>query len=143
MPLNSCPHRSRKNESAEGCLPCADDSSARESGNANTLRASAEVGAALMDFQYKNNDFDFSGIGLGISAGEALPASLSERFSKRFGFEILDGIGSTEALYIFISNSPGDVRHGSTGRAVPGCELKIRARRPQPSARKCSTPQIA
>jgi acyl-coenzyme A synthetase/AMP-(fatty) acid ligase len=87
-------------------------SSARESGNANTLRASAEVDAALMDFQYKNNDFDFSGIRLGISAGEALPASLRERFSKRFGFEILDGIGSTEALYIFMSNSPGDVRHG-------------------------------
>jgi len=81
--------------------------------------------AALMDFQRKNDDFDFSGIRLGISAGEALPASLSEHFSKRFGFEILDGIGSTEALHIFISNSPGDVRHGSAGRAVPGCEVKI------------------
>lgn len=81
--------------------------------------------AALMDFQRKNKDFDLFGIRLGISAGEALPASLSERFSKRFGFEILDGIGSTEALHIFISNSPGDVRHGSAGRAVPGCEVKI------------------
>jgi benzoate-CoA ligase len=81
--------------------------------------------AALMDFRSENNDLDFSGVRLGISAGEALPASLSERFSKRFGFEILDGIGSTEALHIFISNSPGDVRHGSSGRAVPGCEVKI------------------
>jgi benzoate-CoA ligase len=89
---------------------------------------------ALMDFQSKNNDFDFSGIRLGISAGEALPASLSERFSKRFGFEILDGIGSTEALHIFVSNSPGDVRHGSTGRAVPGCDVKILDDRGQPVA---------
>ncbi len=77
---------------------------------------------------------DFSGIRLGISAGEALPASLGERFSKRFGFEILDGIGSTEALHIFISNSPGDIRHGSTGRAVPGCEVKILDDQGQPVA---------
>jgi benzoate-CoA ligase family protein len=90
--------------------------------------------AALMDFQSKNNDFDFSGIRLGISAGEALPASLNERLSKHFGFEILDGIGSTEALHIFVSNSPGDVRHGSTGRAVPGCEVKILDDRGQPVA---------
>jgi len=90
--------------------------------------------AALMDFQSENNDLDFSGVRLGISAGEALPASLSERFSERFGFEILDGIGSTEALHIFISNSPGDVRHGSTGRAVPGCEVKILDDRGQPVA---------
>jgi len=81
--------------------------------------------AALMDFHGKSSDFDLSSIRLGISAGEALPASLCERFSKRFGFEILDGIGSTEALHIFLSNSPGDIRHGSSGRAVPGCEVKI------------------
>jgi benzoate-CoA ligase family protein len=81
--------------------------------------------AALMDFHDKNNDFDLSSIRLGISAGEALPASLCERFSKRFGFEILDGIGSTEALHIFVSNSPGDVRHGSSGRIVPGYEAQI------------------
>jgi benzoate-CoA ligase family protein len=81
--------------------------------------------AALLDFHGKSSDFDLSSIRLGISAGEALPASLCERFSKRFGFEILDGIGSTEALHIFLSNSPGDVRHGSSGRAVPGCEVKI------------------
>jgi acyl-coenzyme A synthetase/AMP-(fatty) acid ligase len=55
--------------------------------------------AALMDFHDQINDFDFSSIRLGISAGEALPASLCERFSKHFDFEILDGIGSTEALH--------------------------------------------
>ena len=81
--------------------------------------------AALMDFHDKNSDFDLSSIRLGISAGEALPASLSERFSKRFGFEVLDGIGSTEALHIFVSNSSGRVRHGSSGRIVPGYEAKI------------------
>jgi benzoate-CoA ligase len=81
--------------------------------------------AALMDFHGKNSDLDLSSIRLGISAGEALPASLCERFSKRFRFAILDGIGSTEALHIFLSNSPGDIRHGSSGRAVPGCEVKI------------------
>ena len=88
--------------------------------------------AALMDFHGKNNDFDLSSIRLGISAGEALPASLCERFSDRFGFEILDGIGSTEALHIFVSNSPGDVRHGSCGRVVPGCEAKILGDQGQP-----------
>jgi len=73
-----------------------------------------------------------SSIRLGISAGEALPVSLCERLSNRFGFEILDGIGSTEALHIFVSNSPGDVRHGSSGRVVPGCEAKILGDQGQP-----------
>jgi benzoate-CoA ligase len=81
--------------------------------------------AALMDFQSKDSGFDLSSVRLGVSAGEALPASLCERFSKQFGFELLDGIGSTEALHIFVSNSPGAVRPGSSGRAVPGCEVKI------------------
>lgn len=81
--------------------------------------------AALLDSRCEHGEFDLSSIRLGVSAGEALPAALCERFSKRFGFEILDGIGSTEALHIFISNSPGEVRHGSSGRPVPGCEVKI------------------
>jgi benzoate-CoA ligase len=90
--------------------------------------------AALMDFHDQDADFDFSSIRLGISAGEALPASLCERFSKHFGFEILDGIGSTEALHIFVSNSPGNVRHGSSGRIVPGYEAKILDDQGQPVA---------
>jgi benzoate-CoA ligase len=81
--------------------------------------------AALVDYRGQNSGFDLSSIRLGVSAGEALPASLCQRFSECFGFEILDGIGSTEALHIFVSNSPGDVRPGSSGRAVPGCEVKI------------------
>jgi benzoate-CoA ligase family protein len=81
--------------------------------------------AALIDHHRDSGEFDVSSIRLGISAGEALPAALGERLTRRFGFEILDGIGSTEALHIFISNPPGEVRHGSTGRIVPGYEAKI------------------
>ena len=60
-----------------------------------------------------------------ISAGEALPAEIGRRWGGIVGVEILDGIGSTEMLHIFLSNQPGDIRHGTTGRAVPGYELRI------------------
>jgi benzoate-CoA ligase family protein len=60
-----------------------------------------------------------------ISAGEALPKDIGERWRARFGVDILDGIGSTEMLHIFISNRPGDVRYGTSGKPVPGYELKI------------------
>ena len=90
--------------------------------------------AALVDFPAGGREFDLSSLRLAISAGEALPAPLRERFTKRFAIEILDGIGSTEALHIFISNSPGAVRPGSLGRAVPGCDLKILDDQGQPVA---------
>jgi benzoate-CoA ligase len=60
-----------------------------------------------------------------VSAGEALPPQISKTFKERTGVEILDGIGSTEMLHIFLSNRPGDFRHGTTGKAVPGYELKL------------------
>ncbi len=59
------------------------------------------------------------------SAGEALPAEIGRRWSDTFGTDILDGIGSTEMLHIFLSNRPGEVRYGTTGKAVPGYELRI------------------
>jgi benzoate-CoA ligase len=59
------------------------------------------------------------------SAGEALPREIGERFKARFGCDIVDGIGSTEMLHIFLSNRPGDVNYGSTGRAVPGYTLRL------------------
>ena len=59
------------------------------------------------------------------SAGEALPADIGERWTRRFGVEILDGIGSTEMLHIFLSNRPGEVRYGTTGKAVPGYALRV------------------
>ena len=60
-----------------------------------------------------------------ISAGEALPPELGKRFSERTGVELLDGIGSTEMLHIFLSNRPGDVRPGTTGKPVPGYQLRL------------------
>jgi benzoate-CoA ligase len=60
------------------------------------------------------------------SAGEALPRELGERFSEHFGCEVLDGIGSTEMLHIFLSNRPGAVRYGTTGWPVPGYDVELR-----------------
>ena len=60
------------------------------------------------------------------SAGEALPAELGERFSAHFGVDVIDGIGSTEMLHIFLSNRPGAVRYGSTGWPVPGYRIELR-----------------
>jgi benzoate-CoA ligase len=61
-----------------------------------------------------------------ISAGEALPREVGEKFAARFGCEILDGIGSTEMLHIFLSNLPGEVRYGTTGKPVPGYDIELR-----------------
>jgi benzoate-CoA ligase len=60
-----------------------------------------------------------------VSAGEALPADIGKRWTERTGVEILDGIGSTEMLHIFLSNRPGEVRYGTTGKPVPGYELRL------------------
>ncbi|WP_137895696.1 benzoate-CoA ligase family protein [Ramlibacter sp. 2FC] len=60
------------------------------------------------------------------SAGEALPAELGERFKRHFGVDIVDGIGSTEMLHIFLSNRPDKVRYGTTGWPVPGYEIELR-----------------
>jgi len=65
------------------------------------------------------------GVRLAVSAGEALPASLYERWTAHFGVDILDGIGMTEMLHIFLSNRAGQVKAGTTGVAVPGYELKL------------------
>jgi len=61
------------------------------------------------------------------SAGEALPAELGERFKAHFGVDIVDGIGSTEMLHIFISNRPDKVRYGTTGWPVPGYRIELRS----------------
>ncbi|KAG1585321.1 hypothetical protein G6F46_014867 [Rhizopus delemar] len=60
------------------------------------------------------------------SAGEALPRDIGERFTRHFGCEILDGIGSTEMLHIFISHQSGQLRYGTTGKPVPGYEVQLR-----------------
>ena len=60
-----------------------------------------------------------------VSAGEALPEHLGLAWKERFGIDIIDGVGSTEMLHIFLSNRPGDIRYGTAGRAVPGYELRL------------------
>ncbi|TWB96140.1 benzoate-CoA ligase [Bradyrhizobium macuxiense] len=59
------------------------------------------------------------------SAGEALPESVGHSWKSRFGVDILDGIGSTELLHIFLSNAPGDIKYGTSGRPVPGYKVRL------------------
>ncbi|HUQ85956.1 MAG TPA: benzoate-CoA ligase family protein [Vicinamibacterales bacterium] len=75
--------------------------------------------------QADDGDFDLSTIRYAVSAGEALPEPLFRRFKQRFGVEILDAIGSTECLHMFIANRPGHVRPGSSGQLVPGYDARI------------------
>jgi benzoate-CoA ligase family protein len=68
---------------------------------------------------------DMSSVRFQLSAGEALPPALLERFLARFGGDVYDGIGSAEMFHIYASNRPGDIRPGSLGRAVEGYEIRI------------------
>jgi benzoate-CoA ligase family protein len=81
--------------------------------------------ASMLAVKDAEKRFDASSLRLCVSAGEALPEELYNRWRERFGVEIVDGIGTTEIGYIFISNRPGQTRPGSTGVAVPGYELAI------------------
>ena len=60
-----------------------------------------------------------------VSAGEALPADVGRRWSERYGADILDGIGSTEMLHIYVSNRAGAVKYGTTGKPVPGYDVRL------------------
>jgi benzoate-CoA ligase len=68
------------------------------------------------------------------SAGEALPRDLGERFGAHFGCEVIDGIGSTEMLHIFLSNRRGEVRYGTTGKPVEGYDVELRDENGLPAA---------
>ncbi|MFO0983815.1 MAG: AMP-binding protein, partial [Planctomycetota bacterium] len=81
--------------------------------------------AAMLAVADAERRFDTRSIRLCVSAGEALPPALWHAWRERFGTEILDGIGSTEILHIFISNRPGRCRPGSSGELVPGYEARI------------------
>jgi benzoate-CoA ligase len=70
-------------------------------------------------------DFDLSSVRLAVSAGEALPVALYERFKARYGVDVIDGIGSTEAGHMFISNRPGHIRPGSSGLIVDGYQARL------------------
>ena len=69
--------------------------------------------------------YDLSSLRICASAGEALPKNIYFEWKQRFGQDILDGIGSTELMHIFISNRPGDAKPGSSGKIVPGYTAKI------------------
>ena len=81
--------------------------------------------ATKIDPAARRDEFDLTSVRLAVSAGEALPPALYERFKTRFGIDILDGIGSTEALHMFISNRPGAVRPGSSGLIVDGYQARL------------------
>jgi len=84
-------------------------------------KADAEKGGGVDP----NGDHPFSSVRLCVSAGEALPTDIYHRFKERYGVEIIDGIGSTEMLHIFLTNRPGEIRPGSTGKPVPGYEVRL------------------
>lgn len=79
----------------------------------------------LLDYHRGGNPLDTSSLRLCISAGEALPAQLGEEWQSTFGVEVLDGIGSTEMLHMFMSNHVGEVRYGSSGELLRGYEARL------------------
>ncbi len=81
--------------------------------------------AAMLQEAGRTTAFDLASVRLAASAAEPLPADIFRRWKERFGMEILDGIGSTEVLHIYLSARAGRVRPGSTGQAVPGYELAL------------------
>jgi benzoate-CoA ligase len=81
--------------------------------------------AAMLALPQAETSYDLSSVRLCVSAAEALPAELYRKWKARFGVEILDGIGSTEMLHIFISNYAGRARPGSSGQLVPGYRARI------------------
>jgi benzoate-CoA ligase len=68
---------------------------------------------------------DLPQLRIALSAGEALPSRIGQDFRERYGIDIIDGLGSTEMLHVYLSQRPGEVRHGYTGQPVPGYELRI------------------
>ncbi len=79
----------------------------------------------LMDHHSRDMTLDCSSLRLCVSAGEALPAHLGEEWEKEFGVQLLDGIGSTEMLHMFMSNHENELRYGSSGRLLHGYEARL------------------
>ncbi len=79
----------------------------------------------LLEYHRSGNALETSSLRLCVSAGEALPAQMGEDWQRAFGVEVLDGIGSTEMLHMFMSNHEGDVRYGSSGKLLTGYEARL------------------
>jgi len=81
--------------------------------------------ASMLHDAATNNERAGMGLRICVSAGEPLPESVGTAWKARFGVDILDGVGSTELLHIFLSNAPGDIKYGSAGRPVPGYQVRL------------------
>ncbi|CCD89958.1 benzoate-CoA ligase family protein [Bradyrhizobium sp. ORS 285] len=81
--------------------------------------------AAMLHDESLRHEKAGSALRICTSAGEALPESVGNAWKARFGVDILDGVGSTELLHIFLSNAPGDIKYGSAGRPVPGYQVRL------------------
>ena len=92
-----------------------------------TIHYNAPTGYAAMlaHDDFKNRQYDLSSLRVCVSAGEALPAPIWQAWKDATGLDIIDGIGSTENFHIFISNRPGDIRPGSSGKPFAGYEVKL------------------
>jgi benzoate-CoA ligase len=93
--------------------------------NPSLFFAVPSVYRALVDATPEDARDALSSVRIAVSAGESLPEALFDAWRRRFGVEILDGIGSTEMLHIFICNLPGKARGGTSGTIVPGYKAKI------------------
>src|SRR5436190_613162 len=80
--------------------------------------------SAMLNDETMKSERGGSRLRICTSAGEALPESVGNAWKSRFGVDILDGVGSTELLHIFLSNAPGDIKYGSSGRPVPGYKVR-------------------
>ncbi|TAH50862.1 MAG: benzoate-CoA ligase family protein [Chloroflexota bacterium] len=91
-----------------------------------TIHFNAPTGyAAILGMEDFAQQYDLSSLRLCVSAGESLPAPVWEQWKEKTGVDIIDGIGCTEIWHIFISNSPDDIRPGSSGKPVPGMQVRI------------------
>jgi 4-hydroxybenzoate-CoA ligase len=81
--------------------------------------------AAMLNDESLKGEPRFARLRICASAGEPLPESVGNNWKSRFGVDILDGVGSTELLHIFLSNAPGDIKYGSAGRPVPGYKVRL------------------
>jgi 4-hydroxybenzoate-CoA ligase len=81
--------------------------------------------AAMLNDETMKAERGGGALRLCVSAGEALPEAVGNSWTARFGVDILDGVGTTELLHIFLSNAPGDIKYGSSGKAVPGYTVRL------------------
>lgn len=106
--------------------PRADEIASLVSGHRPTIFFSVPTFyAAMLREAERGLTIDFSSVRVAVSAGESLPPEIFEQFRTRFDVEILDGIGSTEMLHIFLSPRPGEARAGTCGHEVPGYQARI------------------